>query len=197
MSQEIEIEFKNLLTKNEFIKLKDIFHIEDNEFILQDNHYFDTPQFSLKELGAALRIRKKHEDYVLTLKEPATVGILETHQILTAEEANEMIEMGCLLDGQIVDRIQQLGVNSQLFTYFGTLSTMRAEKNYENGLIVLDHSRYLTVEDYELEYEVQEEEPGKIIFLELLAKHNIPIRQTKNKIHRFYDQKRKLPFSDV
>jgi uncharacterized protein YjbK len=197
MTQEIEIEFKNLLTEEEFQKIKAAFYIKDNEFILQENHYFDTPNFSLKELGAALRIRKKQQQYVMTLKEPAKVGLLETHQMITKEAATEIISTGRLLHGQIVDRLENLGVDFQTITYFGTLSTLRAEKKHRNGLLVLDHSRYLTVEDFELEYEVQDEATGKIDFQELLNDLEIPIRPTKNKIRRFYEQKRKRPFSDV
>ncbi|MGM0874631.1 MAG: CYTH domain-containing protein [Bacillota bacterium] len=191
MSQEIEIEFKNLLTEDEFLKIKDTFHIEDNEFILQDNHYFDTPHFSLKELGAALRIRKKQEHYVMTLKEPAKVGLLETHQKITEEAASEIIKTGRLLEGEIVERLLQLRIDVKTIMYFGTLTTMRAEKKHRNGLLVLDHSRYLTVEDFELEFEVQDEATGKIAFQKLLNDLAIPIRHTKNKIRRFYEQKYK------
>jgi uncharacterized protein YjbK len=191
MSQEIEIEFKNLLTELEFQKIKTAFHIKDHEFIKQENHYFDTPQFSLKELGAALRIRKKQEHYVMTLKEPAKIGLLETHQTITKEAATEMIKTGQLLAGQIVDQLRKLGIDDKSITYFGTLTTMRAEKNHRNGLLVLDHSRYLTVEDFELEYEVQDEATGKVTFQEILNELEIPIRHTKNKIRRFYEQKYK------
>ncbi|MBZ5751880.1 CYTH domain-containing protein [Metabacillus rhizolycopersici] len=189
MSQEIEIEFKNLLTEAEFLKIKAAFQIEDNEFILQENHYFDTPQFSLKELEAALRIRKKLEHFVMTLKEPAKVGLLETHQMITEEVASEMIKTGKLVKGQIVERLFHLGVDANKMTYFGTLATIRAEKKYRNGLLVLDHSNYLTVEDYELEYEVQNEVEGKMDFQTLLNELDIPIRHTKNKVRRFYEQK--------
>lgn len=191
MSQEIEIEFKNLLTKNEFNQLKKVFQIDENDFILQENHYFDTPQFSLKELGAALRIRNKKNQFVLTLKEPAKIGLLETHQALTNEEAQTIITSGNLPEGPVVAQLHKLEVAVQTITYFGSLTTSRAEKNYKNGLIVLDYSRYLNIEDYELEYEVQDEEKGKEAFHQLLNEYSIPIRQTKNKIRRFYEQKYK------
>lgn len=191
MSQEIEIEFKNLLTKEEFIKIRDFFNIKEHEFFFQENHYFDTPQFSLKKLGAALRIRKKQDRYCLTLKEPAEIGLLETHQFITEEVANEMINSGQIVEGQIAERLNGHDIDYKTITYFGTLSTTRAEKDYKKGLIVLDHSQYLAVEDFELEYEVQDEEVGKVFFTELLEKLNIPIRLTKNKIRRFYEQKYK------
>ncbi len=189
MSQEIEIEFKNLLTKDEFLKIKETFNINDAQFFLQENHYFDTQQFSLKELGAALRIRKKQDQYVMTLKEPADVGLLETHQILTEEKAHNMLKTGNLEKGQVTERLSHLGIEIKDMSYFGTLSTLRAEKRIESGLLVIDHSRYLNVEDYELEFEVTDEDEGKKDFHKLLTELNIPIRETKNKIRRFYERK--------
>ncbi|HZH58388.1 MAG TPA: CYTH domain-containing protein [Metabacillus sp.] len=189
MSQEIEIEFKNLLTKDEFIKIKETFQLKDEQFFLQENHYFDTPEFSLKELGAALRIRKKHNQFFLTLKEPAEVGLLETHQIITEEAAQNMLKTGEFDDGQVTERLTSLGIDKKDMTYFGTLATLRAEKNYQNGLLVIDHSRYLNKEDFELEFEVTDEQEGKRVFHDLLKELNIPIRETKNKIRRFYEQK--------
>jgi uncharacterized protein YjbK len=53
----------------------------------------------------------------------------------------------------------------------------------------VDHSIYLNNEDYELEYEVENYQSGKEIFLELLKRLNIPERKTENKIRRFYRQK--------
>ncbi|WP_347835513.1 CYTH domain-containing protein [Gracilibacillus sp. JCM 18860] len=52
MSQEIEIEFKNLLTSQEYRKLDPLFHSVTP--IVQINHYFETPDFALKRHGAAL-----------------------------------------------------------------------------------------------------------------------------------------------
>ncbi|MFC0271963.1 CYTH domain-containing protein [Metabacillus herbersteinensis] len=189
MSQEIEIEFKNILTKEEFIQLKTHFTLHNSDFSLQENHYFDTPLFSLKNHGAALRIRQKQDNYVLTLKEPADIGLLETHQFLSNEEAKYMMKTGLILDGPVKDQLVSLGIAPDQLTYFGSLVTDRAEKKVEEGLIVLDHSRYLSVEDYEVEFEVKEEEAGKQAFLKILKELSIPIRPTKNKIRRFYDQK--------
>ncbi|TDL80629.1 CYTH domain-containing protein [Peribacillus frigoritolerans] len=186
MTQEIEIEYKNLLTKEEFSRLADFFHIADHDFKHQDNHYFDTPEFHLKERGAALRIRFKNGRYVLTLKEPAPVGLLETHQEITAEQASELISSASSLPkGKVLEQIHSLGIHSGNISFFGTLSTNRAEKTYKNGLIVLDHSRYINKEDYEIEYEVLDAEEGLLAFRELLASQQVPLRKTPNKIKRF------------
>ena len=66
------------------------------------NHYFETPDFSLKEAGSALRIRHKGETYTLTLKQPAEIGLLETHQVVTEDEAKMMMETNTIIQGAVV-----------------------------------------------------------------------------------------------
>src|SRR5699024_2293642 len=91
MSQEIEIEYKNLLTKQEFDYLLGHFPFPQNSQ-KQTNFYFETENFSLKENGAALRIREKDGHYRLTLKEPHPDGLLETHDPLTEAEAMNWLQ---------------------------------------------------------------------------------------------------------
>ncbi|MCD8511633.1 MAG: CYTH domain-containing protein, partial [Bacillus sp. (in: Bacteria)] len=79
MSQELEIEFKNMLTKEEFIRLMNIYEPYGNKAV-QTNYYFDTNEMQLKRNKCALRIRRKGSHFVLTLKEPHPEGHLETHQ---------------------------------------------------------------------------------------------------------------------
>ncbi|WP_042349476.1 CYTH domain-containing protein [Bacillus massiliigorillae] len=190
MNQEIEIEFKNLLTKEEFIKLTNLFSIKDTEFITQENHYFDTADFSLKANGAALRIRHKNGKYVLTLKQPAEQGLLETHESLSSEEAQDILKTNQIKKGAISHiLLTQFGISAEDLKHFGTLATSRAETNYMEGTLVLDHSNYLNKEDYELEYEVTDYSIGQENFMNLLKELNIPTRQTDNKIKRFYNAK--------
>lgn len=192
MSQNIEIEFKNMLSKEEFLKLINHFTIDPSMFKTQVNHYFDTPAFSLKACGSALRIREKGEYFEMTLKQPARQGLLETNQQLTAQEAERTLTSGNILEGEVKDAVSELIKDADLLQYFGSLTTDRAEFTYKGGLLVLDHSYYLNTEDYELEYEVNDETEGFRIFTELLAELNIPARQTDNKIKRFYVRKQKL-----
>lgn len=48
MSQEIEIEFKNMLTKQEFKNIAAL-QLTEKDFTDQKNHYFDTDSFALKQ----------------------------------------------------------------------------------------------------------------------------------------------------
>lgn len=186
LNQEIEIEFKNLLTKSEFQQLLTHFSITENDFKKQINYYFDTPQFTLKEKQSALRIRLKKDNYTLTLKQPAEIGLLETHQHLSEEQALKMITDGQFPKGDIYDILSNENVSPSLITFFGKLTTERAELQYKNGLLVFDHSSYLDTDDYEVEFEVTDEESGRIEFYELLKTQGIPLRKTENKIMRFY-----------
>ena len=186
MSETIEIEFKNMLTKSEYEILLNKFRITESQLFTQENHYFDTPNFALKHKGSALRIRVKKNLYEMTLKQPHQVGLLETTQILNEEEFSRAIKNGILPTGIIYDRLTSMSVSFLDIEYFGSLVTKRAEIPYKNGLLVFDHSFYLNKEDYELEYEAQDYQLGKQIFLELLNHHNIPQRKTENKIRRFY-----------
>jgi uncharacterized protein YjbK len=189
MSETIEIEFKNLLTKVEYDNLLKTFNVKEKDIVMQSNHYFDTPEFALKNLGSALRIRERKNNYELTLKQPAAVGLLETTQLLSANEFKAAIQQRIFPKGIVQERIEQLKIAFNNIVYFGSLTTKRAEFPYKEGLLVLDHSFYLNKEDYEIEYEVEDFQSGQLVFQGLLKQYEIPIRQTQNKIARFYQQK--------
>ncbi|MGA5692180.1 CYTH domain-containing protein [Cytobacillus pseudoceanisediminis] len=188
-NKNIEIEFKNMVNREEFSSLIDFLNIRSEDFSEQENHYFDTPDFLLKAKGSALRIREKNGSFELTLKQPHPKGLLETNENLTESEAAEMIRTGKIPAELIIRSIKELGIETDKLQYFGTLATKRAEKEYMKGLAVLDHSRYLNKEDFELEYEVDNRNEGELTFLNLLKQLNIPVRKTENKIKRFYNEK--------
>jgi uncharacterized protein YjbK len=191
MAQEIEIEFKNLVTEDEFTRLISHFHIKDEDFSSQDNHYIDTSDYQLKRLQSALRIRERNGTYTLTLKTPLEEDLLETNQRLTKEESESLLHQGAFPEGEVKDVLDSLQIPTGSLHYFGTLTTSRAEIDYKEGLLVFDKSSYLQMVDYELEYEVKERKSGEAIFLNLLEELNIPLRETDNKIKRFYLEKLK------
>lgn len=192
MSQNLEIEYKNLLTKEEYHRLINFFKIEEFQAKTQVNHYFDTASFHLKNLHCALRVREKNNHYEMTLKQPAKIGLLETNQLISESEAQNLLKFNILPAGTINEKLEPLGIQIKDIEYFGSLTTNRAEFSYKDGLIVLDHSTYLDVEDYEIEYEVTDPIRGRQIFDELLTELNIPLRKTDNKVKRFYSKKYQL-----
>ncbi|WP_096155120.1 MULTISPECIES: CYTH domain-containing protein [Bacillus] len=189
-NQEIEIEFKNLLNKEEYERLLHTFNLHEEAPVKQINHYLDTDDFQLKSHGCALRIREKKGAYTLTLKQPKGDGLLETHQKINTEQMTAVINGHSIPVGYISSILKdELQVNGSSITYFGSLTTHRFETDYQSGLLVLDKSEYLNVVDYELEFEVSNYEIGQGQFKQLLEQQKIPTRETKNKIVRFYDKK--------
>ena len=189
MKRELEIEFKNVLTAEEFSRLTNAFCVRDEEWSVQQNYYFDTPDFQLKQQKSALRIRLKNGTYTLTLKQPHEDGLLETHEPLTTQTATSLIAGEQSLAGDMARTLQSLHIDPAAVVCFGALTTHRVERAYKNGTLVFDYSEYMNVSDYEIEYEANDRLQGENTFMELLQSFHIPKRQTKNKIERFYEAK--------
>ncbi|MFG6496379.1 CYTH domain-containing protein [Fictibacillus sp. UD] len=188
MSQEIEIEFKNLLTHDEFLRLIHEFAINEDDFKKQTNYYFDSEDFKLKSHKSALRVRMKNDTYTLTLKQQFEEHILETHQTLSKDIFAGLLEGKTLPEGAVSDVIKNLDINVSQITYLGELTTFRAELPYKDGLLVLDENHYLGKIDYEIEYESADYKIGLKNFEELLADKQIPNRVTNSKIARFFSE---------
>ncbi|KTR26362.1 adenylate cyclase [Exiguobacterium indicum] len=187
MRQELEIEFKNLLSEQEYLSLF-THYASAKQPIWQANDYFDTPDFELRKKGAALRIREKKQGLVLTLKQPHEEGLLETHVTLSSTEAEDLFKYGLIHSEEMNEQLKSFDLQGSL-EHLGRLETERIETVLPEGLLVLDKSRYLGHTDYELEFEVSNFEQGQKDFERLLSEHDIPQRKTKNKIVRFMERK--------
>lgn len=172
-----EIEFKTLITKEQYEKLLKDFNLENNIFT-QTNYYFDTEDAKLLQEKTVLRIRHKNNSYKLTKKTRASVGADETHILLCKEKACELLENG--FDASIIG-----------LPYFvkniSKLTTHRASCPYKDGTLFLDRSEYYGNVDYEIEYEVDEVEQGKKHFNEFLIENNITYKESIRKSKRAYD----------
>lgn len=186
MSQEIEIEFKNMLTQSEYEQLTTSLPFDTNDRFTQTNYYFETENFELKEQGCALRIRKKKDSWTATLKEPHVDGLLETHDTLTEAEVQAWMNDQPSITPNIGKRLEGLGVSFEDIQFKGALTTERMEISYQDTLLVLDRSHYNQQTDHELELEAKEITYGEQVFSDLLDEYNIPKRETPNKIQRFF-----------
>jgi|SRR5690625_2909114 len=184
--QEIEIEFKNNLTKTEYTFLKRKWFLNEQP-ITQINHYFETNDFQLKEKGAALRIREKNNFFVATLKEDKSNYLLETHLPLSKKEYLAWIKGHIFIKDALQERLTELNININELNYRGYLMTHRLQLVKDQMTIVLDRSVYNGLEDYEIELEADDEQVGKAYFQKLLLENNIEIKPTKNKIERFFE----------
>lgn len=181
MLSEQEIEFKNLLTKEEFIMLTDFFHIEPKHFQTQTNYYFDTQDqyFKNNHMGFRLRVMKNRNE--LTLKSPVKKHVMNEQTILVTDEQRDLIINQSVFPSILF--IDEL-IASKSLSCFGSIETNRAQLKLEEGILFLDHSSYSHTEDYEVEFESGDVEKGQKFFHELLKKHQIPLRSTDKKIAR-------------
>lgn len=185
MSQEIEIEFKNILNKVEYDRLLSMFNFPLNP-VIQTNYYFETATFSFREQSSALRIREKTSGFKITLKEPYGEGLLETHESITPAELIRCQKNDFVKKAAISKQLKSLNIKEEDLIYFGSLTTERKEFTYKNCLLVLDISTYNGQKDYEFELESPTYKEGEVLFEEILNEANIPIRRTPNKVARFF-----------
>lgn len=179
----LEIEFKSLLTKEEFESLLPLF--SQISPVSQTNHYCDTADWQLQDRRSSLRIRTFADAAELTLKISQKVGNMEYNQTLTLEEADKMLAGGPLVPGQILDILTQEGIAVQDLQVLGSLTTIRREMQQDIGLLALDESHYFNITDYELEVEVEDAESGEQAFFQFLDHHGIDYKFAKSKIARF------------
>ncbi len=186
MAQELEIEFKNVLTKEQYETLLQNFQVSNEMIVRQTNHYFDTEDFHLKKLSSGLRIRETEKQIVCTLKMRTAANThLETTDIISKDQADLMLSGTGFFADSVKAKLQQLNVPIEHLRVFGTLTTDRVELSYKGGTIVFDHSFYLNCDDYEVEYEADEEKLGQEIFESFLKENDIPKQVADKKIARF------------
>ncbi|MEK4698645.1 CYTH domain-containing protein [Solibacillus sp. FSL R7-0668] len=186
MSQQIEIEFKNMLTKAQYEQMLIDFAVQPSQIIRQVNHYFDTSRQHLKTKKSALRIRAFDNSIECTLKEKTSEHQhLETTDMLTQEQAEHMLAGNGIEAPHVKERLAHFDIPTNDLQHYGTLTTDRVELPYEGGLLVFDHSFYLHCDDYEVEYETNDETYGKNVFLQFLQKYNIEPQTAPKKIVRF------------
>lgn len=185
MSENLEIEFKTLLSIEEFLHAVDYFQLKEKQFFTQTNYYFDTADFQLKKRHIGLRVRILSYNAEITLKIPEKVGLLEINDVLSTKEARQIVESTSLPDsGNVYNKLTSLGIDILDLRLIGSLKTKRAEIKLPQGLLALDESWYNEQHDFELELEVDDADNGKKDFTDLLNTLNIKESPSPNKIQR-------------
>jgi len=182
MTQNIEIEFKTIIPLETYQYLLKKFDLENNIF-KQVNHYFDTDDYVLNQQQIVLRIREKGNLYKVTLKRQSENQAYEKHFILTKERAQDMIQNG-FYTKDFFDDIDEF------VTFRVSLDNYRVSTPYEGGTLFLDRCDYCNVTDYELEYEANNYEEGKIVFEKLLKECHIQPIPIKRKSERAFTCRR-------
>lgn len=177
----LEIEFKTLLTKEEYHSLEDFF--KDQPPIRQTNHYIDTPDQAIRNHRMALRIRTLADRAELTLKVPQDAGHFEYNQALTFDQVETFLSKKKLPQGEIASFLTDLDIPLTSLDVWGSLETERQEKRIPKGLLAFDRSRYNSIEDYELEMEV-DDASDETYFHEFLKEKQIEYKPAKSKVAR-------------
>ena len=185
MSENLEIEFKTLLSIEEFAHAVHYFQVKEQHFFTQTNYYFDSADFKLKKRHMGLRVRILSNNAEITLKIPDKVGLLEINDALSIEEAQQLVDSATLPDfGNVFNKLTNLGIDKNDLRLIGSLTTKRAEIKLPQGLLALDESWYNKQHDFELELEVSDATNGKKDFLSLLDTLTIKESPSPNKIQR-------------
>ncbi|MGF2053546.1 CYTH domain-containing protein [Vagococcus fluvialis] len=196
MAKELEIEYKNLLTKLEYQNLLEITNLTKKNIHEQTNIYFDTKNGILKEKRQGLRIRLLPQKIEFTLKVPQknSYTYLEITDVLNAFDLDKSLEEQIdLSKSEVLNYLANENILVTDLKEIGSLTTKRAEKKLDqNTLLVLDESYYYGVTDYELEMEVLDSAIGQKTFENFLAKNNIPVRPAKKKIARMFERKQQI-----
>lgn len=182
------VEFKSLLSKDEYEKLIDKY--KGNRSDYQTNHYFDTPRFSLKALDTSLRIRER-ESLELTYKRKKGYSINEMSIPITQADLDEIRATGVIKYPEINNELTPL-IGEQKVINFLSLSTLRMFLQYGNGILFIDKSEYLGVTDYEIEYSATSYHQGKKEFIELINDLEITYKKADKKIKRAYNAFKRL-----
>ena len=185
---EIEKEFKNLLTKEQYDSLVEDYKDVFTKDVTQTNSYYDYNGL-LQEHKMALRIRivEGKETGEITLKIPqSSLEVLEFTEVLPVDLLNQFNnDKQFSLPPSIQKALEKEGILLQTVMQTALLTTHRLEGALsENEWLVLDESHYNGKVDFEMEMEVRSLKLGEPVFLGILAKHNIERRQAESKIKR-------------
>lgn len=187
MTKNLEIEYKTLITSQQYIKLMEQYLLL-GEIEIQENFYFDTPSRELAEQNMGLRIRIFDTTAEQTSKISAgkAHSLVETTIPLNCEDAkryvaNESIKQDPLFTSQL----EKIHVNENDLTVTGHIKTSRLDVSLPIGRLAIDKTYFEGHVDHELELEVTNAKQGKIDFEDFLARNQIALSgPIKNKVQR-------------
>ena len=182
--REIEIEFKNLLTKDQYASLFEKYDLKNSEEIINKNFYYDDADESFKKIGAALRIRYTNKKTEMTLKVKGETQNVEINVPLDERYPKEPTVLP-ILPNEIIAELERMNVKIKTPMLIQKIETLRHEIALDEGLLVLDETTFINdIVDYELEFETKDYETGLVAFEKLLEENNIAKNPAKPKIAR-------------
>src|SRR5699024_12507200 len=140
----------------------------------------------IKKHKIELRIRNKDYYYTLTLKQPQTRSVLETHDLLTYQEYVSWIKGHPIAKPYNGELLNNINIQHEDLVYYGFLKTKRYAFHQDELEFVLDESSYINQHDFELELEAKSDDTGLAAFEKLIQQHDIIKQAPITKIARFF-----------
>lgn len=176
MDKNIEVEYKTLVSKSEFDRLRERFPARI--LIDQTNTYYDTVDRQLSAQRIACRIREVNGHFEATVKIKNN-GDLTEHTLLT--ELNDPI---IFTVPEFVALWKSVHVTGPLIP-IGQCHTIREMVVDELGELCFDTNTYRGITDYEIEYEVKGDfETSFHRFMRILSLENIEYVPSSSKMKR-------------
>lgn len=185
MSTNLEIEFKSVLSKEDYDKL--IAHFDKGKIYSQNNYYIDDKDLNVVKKKCGLRIREKDKEFELTIKIPEHEGKMEINQQISAISFSKFQNEHIFPEGEVKDYLaNELGIKIENLYILGNLITNRLDIKYKTALISIDESLYNNIADYELECEDKNMELARKHLSQFLAKYDIKYKKSHGgKLKRF------------
>lgn len=150
MNNEVEIEYKTIVTLEEYKKLIKHFDLVEKTPIKQTNYYFETKDDFIKSLMDSLRIRKISNTYTVTYKKHVSNNkVIELNNNITSEEFNKYMSNGI--------NLKEYNNSNKTAFNISSLTTERFEISNNNIKYFIDKSTYNGITDYEIEIETTKE----------------------------------------
>src|SRR5699024_3859713 len=148
--KELEIEFKNMLSGQEYGRLEEKY-FSSQKPVVQTNFYIDTPDLDMRKNRILLRIRDAEGIQMMTLKEPTEKGVMEYHGEVSGELNFDRDIRPAELPELVRGELARYDIDISRLKIYGALSTERRQVPYREGLRVLDRNTFLDEEDFDLE----------------------------------------------
>ena len=176
----MEYEARVLITQEQYyiIKEKYLKQYPNAIKIVNENHYFDTPDLYLTNHQMVLRLRKINNDSSeLTLKIQQKEGCVEINHLLTSLEEKEMLESCHIPNEKILKMLLKEGIDISKLTLITTLKTDRIEIPLDNYLFVIDKNEYRNKVDYNLEVESDSDFHAKSLLKSIISEFGIEYKK--------------------
>ncbi len=171
----IEKEVKYIVNAKKMVEIEEkLIAMLPYRKVLQINHYYDSKDFRLYEIGNTLRIRQKEDTLKLQYKyDKKYIGI----QKICNEYETEIVFLPKQIESSILP--DYFGKGVQQYFYIGNLVTERWDFIHNKDIVSLDKNYYLGTYDCEIEIEYQDFEFVEYILGQLNIEPKEPNREGK------------------